>query len=111
MIVKRRFKKWTKEEKQKIILEVQKLGVTVGCRKYDIFPSVYYDWVEKYNAGGVDGLDINKRSTTQVEKDNDRLSKENSMLKELLAERDLEIKLKDDLLKKKHAEWRSAGKS
>ena len=34
-----------------------------------------------------------------------RLEKENKLLKELLAEKDLESKMKDELLKKKFAQW------
>jgi putative transposase len=34
-----------------------------------------------------------------------RLEKENRILKELLAEKDLESKMKDELLKKKFAQW------
>jgi putative transposase len=39
-----------------------------------------------------------------------RLEKENKLLKEMLAEKELESRLKDELLKKKIAQWNNAGK-
>jgi putative transposase len=39
-----------------------------------------------------------------------RLEKENRMLKELLAEKELESKLKDELLKKKIVQWNKGKK-
>lgn len=111
MIVKKTMRKWTKEEKQRIILDIQRLGVVAGCRKYDLANSVYYKWVDRYNASGIDGLDDSKHSDSELKKANAKLIKELALLKEIVAERDMEIRLKDELLKKKHAEWRSAGKS
>lgn len=111
MIMKRRYRKWTKEEKERIILDFQKLGVTAGCRKYDIAATVYYDWLEIYNAQGIEGLSGDRRTADSIEKINSSLSKENALLKEMLAERELQIRLKDELLKKRHVEWRNAGKS
>ena len=111
MIMKRRYRKWTKEEKERIILDVQKLGVTAGCRKHDVAPAVYYDWLEIYNAQGIEGLSSDRRTGDALEKINSSLSKENALLKEMLAERELQIRLKDELLKKRHVEWRNAEKS
>ena len=46
MLTKREMKKRTKEEKEQIILDIQRLGVTAGCRKHGIFATSYYEWLE-----------------------------------------------------------------
>lgn len=106
-MVKKHYKR-TPREKEKIIIDIQRLGVTVGCRKHDISKALYYQWVERYNASGLEGLEDRRRfnSDAMVK----RLEKENRVLKELLAEKELEARMKDDLLKKKLAQWEKKGK-
>ena len=100
--------KRSKEEKEKVILEIKKLGVTAGCRKYGIGKSVYYGWVRRYNALGLEGLEDRRKVNT--DRLIQRLEKENEILKQLLAEKELESKMKDELLKKKLAQWKKGGK-
>ena len=99
MLMVRQINKRTPQEKERILLSIQELGTTVGCRKYGISKTLYYDWLNKYNASGLDGLE--DRRGKNMEAHVKRLEKENRLLKELLAEKDLESKLKDELLKKK----------
>lgn len=108
MLTIKEIMKRSKEEKEKMILEIKKMGVTAGCRKYGISKSLYYDWVRRYNALGVDGLEDRRR--VNVERLNKQLQKENDLLKKLLAEKELESKMKDELLKKKFVQWRKGGK-
>ncbi len=103
MFMKRSFRKWTAQEKEKILLDIQRLGVVVGCRKHNISKSLYYYWLDKYNAHGVAGLE--NQSGKDASAKLKRLEKENRMLKELLAEKELESKMKDEMLKKKFAQW------
>jgi putative transposase len=100
--------KRTPQEKEKIILDIQSLGVTVGCRKHNIAKTLYYEWVERYNASGLEGLEDRRRINQDAMVK--RLEKENRMLKELLAEKELESRMKDELLKKKFAQWEKKGK-
>jgi putative transposase len=108
MLQKRDLKNRSKEEKERILLEVQRLGVVSGCRKFGIDPSIYYYWLKKYNAHGLEGL------ADQRGKTNEKLlrdaQKQISLLKELLAEKELELRLKDELLKKKMAQWQQGKK-
>jgi len=99
MLMVRQFHKRTPQEKERILLDIQKLGTTAGCRKHGISKALYYDWLNKYNASGLDGLE--NRSGKNMDAHVKRLEKENRILKELLAEKELESKLKDELLKKK----------
>jgi transposase-like protein len=39
----------TAEEKEKIVIEIEKPGQIIeGCRKYGISASTYYQWHERY---------------------------------------------------------------
>ena len=103
MLMRREIYKRTPQEKERILLDIQSLGVTVGCRKYNISKSLYYDWMDRYNSHGLEGLE--DRRAKNMDAQFKRLEKENRILKELLAEKELESKLKDELLKKKFAQW------
>ena len=77
-------------------------GIKVNLTKY--FLATYYCWRKKINVYFDEGL------THQVVKDHAslirKLETENEALKLLLAEKELESRLKDDLLKKKYPELR-----
>ncbi|MEJ5303869.1 MAG: helix-turn-helix domain-containing protein [Bacteroidales bacterium] len=45
--------KRTPQEKEKIILDIKKLGVTIGCKKYGISKTQYYNWLNRYVASGL----------------------------------------------------------
>jgi putative transposase len=95
--------KRSKEEKEKILLDIKANGLAYGLRKYGICKSQYYDWVKRYNSLGLDGLEDKRKLNS--EKLNKKLLKENEALKKLLAEKELELSLKSELLKKKIAQW------
>lgn len=108
MFMKKEFHKRTPHEKERIILDVQSLGVVAGCRKHNVSKQMYYYWLDRYNASGLEGLE--DRRGKDMDAQVKRLEKENRILKELLAEKELESKLKDELLKKKFAQWEKNGK-
>jgi len=95
-------KKFTKEEKLSIMEEASKEGVKVTLAKYGLYPATYYYWKKKLFLHGEDGL----KHQTLKDRDREikRLLKENEALKLLLAEKELEGRLKDDMLKKKYPE-------
>jgi len=95
-------KKFTKAEKLLILSEAKSNGVMITLDKYDLYPGTYYYWKRKFEANGESGLD-HKRAKDQ-ETEIKRLERENEALKLLLAEKQLEGRLKDDLLKKKYPE-------
>ena len=98
MMNKRTF---TKEEKLRIIKEASEQGVKVILEKYDLYPATYYSWKNKIEEMGEIGLQhgMNPQHLKRIRE----LEKENSALKQLLAEKELEGKLKSELLKKKWA--------
>lgn len=97
-------KKFSQSEKLSILDEAERLGVKSTLEKYDLYPATYYYWKKKLAFGGEEALNHAKHRNLEVEIK--RLSKENESLKLLLAERELESRLKDELIKKKYPEMR-----
>ena len=97
-------KKFTKKEKLRIIEESKKKGVKVTLEKYGLYPATFYYWKKKLIVYGEAGLDHKRMKDAQ--KIISSLEKENEQLKLLLAEKELEAKVKDELLKKKYPELR-----
>ncbi len=93
-------KRYSKEEKLAILKEASTQGVTFTLDKHGIYPATYYSWKNKFEQMGEQGLDhgmTEKRLKKIAE-----LEQEVDCLKQLLAEKELESKLKDELLKKKY---------
>jgi putative transposase len=87
MMNKRTF---TKEEKLRIIKEASEQGVKVILEKYDLYPATYYFWKSKLEEMGEIGL--HPGMTPKHLKRIRELERENSVLKQLLAEKELEGK-------------------
>jgi putative transposase len=98
MMNKRTF---SKEEKLRIVKEASEQGVKAVLEKYDIYPATYYSWKNKLEEMGEAGLQHGM--SPQHLKRIRELEKENLALKQLLAEKELEGRLKSELLKKKYA--------
>lgn len=97
-------KKFTKQEKLAILKEAEKYGVKAILDKYALYPATFYYWKKKLLVYGEEGLE--HRTLKAQESQIKQLEKENEKLKILLAEKELEAKLKDELLKKKYPEMR-----
>ena len=97
-------KKFSKDEKLKILAEAEHNGIKVTLAKINLYPATFYYWLKKLTVYGEEGL------SHQVVKNHEslikRLEKENEALKLLLAEKELESRLKDELLKKKYPEMK-----
>jgi len=92
---------FSKEQKLAILKEASEQGVSAVLAKHGIYPATYYSWKKKFEQMGEDGL---RHGMTPAHlKEIRRLEKENQLLKKLLAEKELEGHLKDELLKKKYA--------
>ena len=92
---------FTKEAKLAILKEAGEQGVTCTLEKHGIYPATYYSWKKKFEDMGEAGF--RHGMTPEHLKEIKRLEKENEMLKRLLAEKELEGRLKDEALKKKYA--------
>ena len=85
--------KFTSAEKSRIILEFLNTNITTAelCRKHNIAPQTYYQWRDKFIAGGKASL--NGTPNGDVCKN---LQKENDSLKRLIGE----LTITNDILKK-----------
>jgi putative transposase len=92
---------FSKEEKLAIIKEASINGVTSTLEKHGIYPASFYSWKKKFESMGEEGF--NHGMTPQFLKRIRELEKENLALKQIVAEKELENKLKGELLKKKQA--------
>jgi len=92
---------FTKEEKLKIIKEASEQGVKVTLEKYAVYPVSYYSWKKKFETMGEEGF-AHGITPNQLKRIRE-LEKENKLLKDIVVQKELESKLKDELLKKKFA--------
>ncbi len=95
---------WSIEQKVAIIKEVETGDVVETCRKHGIYATTYYSWERKYDQGGESALET--RFSLQEKKDLKKMEKENLFLKKILAEKELELQIKTELLKKKTQQWK-----
>lgn len=92
-------RQWKVEEKVQILKEVETDGVAVTCRKQGIDPSLYYYWKKQFDLKGMDGLK-NKRGNP-IDNEVKKLKLENEILKKIIAEKELALEIKEELIKKK----------
>ncbi|GAA4421848.1 hypothetical protein GCM10023187_57760 [Nibrella viscosa] len=90
-------KTWTADEKLAILQEAEQAGVTATIRKHGIYSNTFYQWREKLQTQGKEALANPYQKTNPELK---RLQVENLRLKQLLAEKELALQIKDELLKK-----------
>lgn len=90
-------RRWTAEQKLAVIKECEQSGVTVTLRKHGILQASYYRWKKKYELDGQAGL-----SSDYARKDPELLALqvENARLKKLVAEKELALMIKDEMIKK-----------
>lgn len=103
-MMKKTRRTFTKDRKLAIIKEASIHGVQKTLDKHSLYAATYYSWKRKYEEMGEPGL--NHGMTEKRLKKIKELEEEVELLKQLLAEKELESKLKDDLLKKKYPKVR-----
>jgi len=92
-------RKFSREDKLKILKEASSQGVTKTLSKYDVYPATYYSWRRKLEEQGEAGF--REGVTAKRRKELRELEKENRQLKELVAEKELLIRaLKEARAKK-----------
>jgi putative transposase len=85
------------QEKQRILEESKTLGLVETARKYEISYQALKNWQDIYAISGVEGL---RSGAGKVSPELKRLQLENQRLKEIVADKELELKIKNELLKK-----------
>jgi putative transposase len=85
------------QEKQRILEESKTLGLVATTRKHEVSYQALKNWEDIYAVSGLDGL---AAGAVKISPEMKRLQLENKRLKELVADKELEIKIKNELLKK-----------
>jgi len=96
--MKKEGKRWSTDQKIKIVKESSTNGVRETLEKYGIYPATFYSWKKKLDEMGKEGFahGMTKERLAKIKE----LEQEVDCLKQLLAEKELESRLKDELLKK-----------
>lgn len=91
-------RKWTLKEKIEI-LEAAASGDVIGvCRQYGVSTATYYSWRKRFESKGEDGLkETYKRQDIELKEAEEKIR----VLSKLLAERDIELEVQREMLKKK----------
>ena len=87
-------------EKEKIVFEAVQIGAAATSRKYNIARNMINRWIALYKEHGINGLKRKTLNQSVADTEKQQLLEENSHLKMMLAESELELRIKSDLLKK-----------
>jgi transposase len=92
-------RKHSKEFKLQVVKEALEVGnKALVARRYELSPNLVQRWVKAYEDGQLGQEMVTHSSSAEVKK----LEEENEQLKKLLGEKDLEIAILRDLIKKKN---------
>lgn len=98
-------KSYTKELKEEILREVKEVGnVSLVSRRHGISKSTIFTWIKSSNNRDEIKVKPGRKALVEGEKELEdeltEVTKENDQLKKLLGEKDLEIAILRDLIKK-----------
>lgn len=96
-------RKYDTEFKIRVAREAIETGnSTVVARRFEIAPVVVSRWVRSYKANGFSAFDVTKKSNAHQDHNLQlhQVEQENEQLKKILGEKDLEIAILRDLVKK-----------
>ncbi len=100
-----RWRSYTKELKEEILREVKEVGnVSLVSRRHGISKSTIFTWIKESNYKDEIKVKPGRKAWVEGEKGLESelagVTKENDQLKKLLGEKDLEIAILKDLIKK-----------
>ena len=93
-----KYKKWSLEDKLEILTSSEEVGVVATCRKFSVSTGTFYSWKKKYESHGEAGLKVTYDTKSKALK---QAEEENRILRKLLSNRDIELEVQRELLKKK----------
>lgn len=92
-------KKWTASEKLEVINYFKKNGPTKASREYDVSAASIYKWQAEYEEKGEEGIKGSAKKKIEAE-ELKRLKRENDELKKIVAEKELRLRIQEEMLKK-----------
>ena|SRR5690554_2421835 len=93
-----KYKKWTLEQKLEILSTAEEIGIVEACRKYSVSTGTFYSWKKKFEHKGEIGLKVTYDTKSKELK---AAEEENRVLRKLLSDREIELEVQRELLKKK----------
>ena len=102
-----KYKKWTLEQKLEILSSSEGIGIVETCRKYSVSTGTFYSWKKKFEHQGEAGLKVTYDTRSKELK---AAEQENRVLRKLLSDREIELKVQRELLKKKGSTAKIVGK-
>ena len=93
-----KYKKWSLEEKLEILSFSEEIGIVETCRKYGVSTGTLYSWKKKHDNHGEAGLKVTYDTRSKELK---QAEEENRILRKLLANKEIELEVSRELLKKK----------
>ena len=93
-----KYKKWTLEKKLEILSVSEEIGIVEACRKYSVSTGTFYSWRKKFEDKGEVGLKVTYQTKSKELK---AAEEENRVLRKLLSDREIELEVQRELLKKK----------
>ena len=90
-------RQWSKEQKLQVIQEAEVNGLQSTLRQYSLSQSLFHKWKRRFNEQGALGLEA---QYLRVDPEKRRMEQEIKRLRELVGELSLELRFKDELLKK-----------
>ena len=93
-----KYKKWSLDQKLEILSVSEEIGIVESCRKYGVSTGTFYSWKKKFEHQGEAGLKITYNTKSKELK---AAEEENRILRKLLSNREIELEVQRELLKKK----------
>ena len=93
-----KYKKWTLDQKLEILSSSEDIGVVESCRKYGVSTGTFYSWKKKHESKGEAGLKVTYDTKSKEHKQSEE---ENRILRKLLSNKEIELEVQRELLKKK----------
>src|SRR5699024_8444044 len=92
-----KYKKWTLSQKLEILSSSEEIGVVETCRKYGLSTGTFYSWKKKFDHKGEAGLKVTYDTKSKELK---QAEEENRVLRKLLCDKEVELEVQRELLKK-----------
>lgn len=93
------YRKFTEEEKEKILQRADEIGTINILREYNLSYSVFYRWRQKKIKHSVSDQELIQAQ--KIKEEFEKLLEENMVLKKIVANQKLELEMKLELLNKK----------
>lgn len=93
-----KYKRWSLSEKLEILSSSEEIGVVETCRKYSLSTGTFYSWKKKFDHKGENGLKVTYNNKSKEFK---QVEEENRVLRKLLGNKEIELEVQRELLKKK----------